>query len=412
MRIYKPINKKYLDSLVPDEKKIIREIIQDNLYYELRPSGNIYWVLRYARNGKSTTKTIGMYPHVSIPDARKKALDFMSKVKNGLPIDSDSTFDHLFKEWFEYNRSRWQDDTAKRKIYIYKTYIKGHLGKYSINEINGPKITNCLNNILKKQIPESCNKAKQIINGVFLYAIAKGYTQYNPIPAVTAGMRAVIAGKNKNYRFISDAKTLKEFLNAIDNYKGDIIVKEALKVALITFVRPYNIRTMEWDEINFDSCEWNIPAEKMKMKRAHIVPLPKQVIEILLNLKPITGDSKYVFAFPTNTGWKIMSDNTLNKAIKSMGFGDKLVCHSVRHTASTFLHEMGWDSIVIERQLAHVDKNTVRGTYNKAELIEIRKEMLQFWADYLYELKDSDKPFIKRLSTKSKISEIAEIVYV
>ncbi|UOD33727.1 tyrosine-type recombinase/integrase [Deferribacteraceae bacterium V6Fe1] len=408
----KSITNKYLESLSPKEK-LYRISIQENLFLEIRPNGKKYWVIRYTNEqGKSTTKTLGMYPYVAIPEARKQALEFISNVKQGLPTGKSSTFDHLFEEWYKANLSRWKDDTAKRKKYIYNTYIKGYLGKYGINEIKGPKIIKCLSDILKRQIPETCNKAKQVINGVFNYAIANGYTRYNPIPAVIAGMGVTISSKNKNYRYISDPKTLKSLLNAIDNYNGDIIVKEALKVALITFVRPYNIRTMQWDEINFDSCEWNIPAEKMKMKRAHIVPLPKQVIQILTKLKPITGDCKYVFSFRTKTRWKIMSDNTLNKAIKSLGFGDKMVSHSVRHTASTFLHEMGWDSIVIERQLSHIDKNTVRGTYNKAEFIETRKEMLQFWADYLYELKESDKPFIKRLSTKFKISEMTEIVYV
>ena len=141
----------------------------------------------------------------------------------------------------------------------------------------------------------------------------------------------------------------------------------------------------------------------MKMKRAHIVPLPRQAIEILNNIKPLTGDYKYVFAAIWEKGSKIMSDNTLNKVIKSIGFGDVMVSHSTRHTASTLLHEMGWPSIVIERQLAHVDKNTVRDTYNRAEYLETRKKMLQFWADYLDELKESEKPFLKYLNFSPEI---------
>ena len=373
------ITKKFLDSLKPKEK-LYRKSVGEGLFIEVRPNGKKFWVFRYSINNKPSSKKIGQYPYISYTEARDKVFELRNNLEKGLPINSNAKFNELFNDWFKNNKKKWAEKTAERKIRIYEIYIKDHLGNININEINVETIVNCLKKIMKKNIPETLKKAKQIINGVFRYAIACGYISHNPTSSISE-ILGTTNPKNKHYRSIQDPGTLKKLLIAIDG----------------------NIRTMQWDEIDFEKGLWNIPAEKMKMKRAHIVPLPRQAIEILNNIKPLTGDYKYVFAAIWEKGSKIMSDNTLNKVIKSIGFGDVMVSHSTRHTASTLLHEMGWPSIVIERQLAHVDKNTVRDTYNRAEYLETRKKMLQFWADYLDELKESEKPFLKYLNFSPEI---------
>ncbi len=193
---------------------------------------------------------------------------------------------------------------------------------------------------------------------------------------------------------------LKLFLEGLNNYTGNPITKLAIKFQILTFVRPGNIRFCEWKEIDFKNSLWIIPKEKMKTGFSHVVPLSKQSIKILEQIKIITGDDKYVFNYP-NKNDKPLSEGTLIKAVRTIALntvGYKIVPHGFRHTASTFLNEMGFNQMYIEKQLAHKDTNKVRGIYNKAEYLTQRTFMMQFWADYLDELIKAEKAFIKQLN--------------
>jgi len=190
---------------------------------------------------------------------------------------------------------------------------------------------------------------------------------------------------------ITDPKKIKELLLAIDGFQGTFTVKCALDFLPLVFVRPGELRHAEWAEFDLDECLWAIPAEKMKMKRDHLVPLSRQAVEILRELERFTGDGKYVFP-SIRTKKRPMSENTINVALRRLGYSKKeMTGHGFRTMASTRLHEMGWKTEVIEVQLAHADRNKIRGVYNRAEYLEDRKRMMQAWSDYLDGLKNEEK---------------------
>jgi integrase len=190
---------------------------------------------------------------------------------------------------------------------------------------------------------------------------------------------------------ITDPKKIGELLSAIDGYTGNVITRCALRLAPLVFVRPGELRKAEWAEIDLEQAEWKIPAEKMKTRRPHIVPLSTQAAEILKELKPLTGGGRYVFP-SLRTSKRPMSNNTVLAALRRMGYAkEEMSGHGVRAMASTVLHEQGWQSDVIERQLAHTERNSVKAVYNYAEFLPERKRMMQAWADYLYALKSGAK---------------------
>jgi len=192
------------------------------------------------------------------------------------------------------------------------------------------------------------------------------------------------------FKNITDPKELGELLRAIHDYQGDISTKYALKLAPLVFVRPANIRYAEWGEIDFEKAVWRIPANKMKMRTPHIVPLSRQALQILEEVRRFNGSYRYVFVSPVST-IKPLSENTLNMGLKRLGFGDKMVSHGFRHTASTMLHENisihGFHSEIIERQMAHAERNGVKAAYNHAEYLPERTKLMQWWADYLDKLR-------------------------
>jgi len=197
-------------------------------------------------------------------------------------------------------------------------------------------------------------------------------------------LRGALAPVNQtHFATITDPKRVGELLRAIEEYKGTFEVKCALQLAPYLFVRPGELRHAEWSEIDLDAAQWRIPASKMKMKRMHLVPLSKQVVAILRDLQPLTGRGKYLFPSVRSTA-RPMSENTVNAALRRMDFEKSEICgHGFRAMASTILHEQGWNSDVIERQLAHVEGNKVKGAYNHAEHLPERVKMMQHWADYL-----------------------------
>ncbi len=237
----------------------------------------------------------------------------------------------------------------------------------------------------KRGATEKLKKVRQRCGEVWKYAIITGRAEYNPAPDLAS---AFVPHKREHYAHLSVTE-LPEFLSSIDKYMGSQIVRVALRVLILTGVRPGELRKAEWSEINFDTGVWEIPAEKMKMRRPHIVPLSEQVIDLLKQLYPISGSYQYIF--PSRTDYrKHISDMALNTMIRRMGYSGRATGHGFRHTMSTILHEQGYNTAWIETQLAHVDKNSIRGTYNHAQYIDGRREMLQWYADYMGALENGD----------------------
>lgn len=232
------------------------------------------------------------------------------------------------------------------------------------------------------------HRVRAVCSQVFRYAIATGRAERDPCQDLRG---AISPAKKQHFATMTDPKAIGKLLNAMENYQGSFVTKCALKLSPMLFVRPGELRRMEWAEIEWDKAEWRIPAHKMKMRVQHIVPLPKQALVILRELEPLTGHgaaAKYVFP-SIRTLERPMSENTVNAALKGMGYdGSEIVAHGFRAMASTLLNEQGWKWDAIERQLAHAERNSVRAAYNYAEYLPERREMMQGWADYLEGLKD------------------------
>ncbi|HIA3727555.1 TPA: tyrosine-type recombinase/integrase, partial [Klebsiella pneumoniae] len=227
-------------------------------------------------------------------------------------------------------------------------------------------------------------KVRQRCSEVFRYAIATGRAEFNPAADLSSALEV---HQSNHFPFLK-ADELPDFLRALDSYTGSRLVQIATKLLMITGVRTIELRAALWSEFDLDNAIWEISAERMKMRRSHLVPLSTQALDLLNELKMMTGNYRYVFP-GRNDPNKPMSEASINQVIKRIGYGGRLTGHGFRHTMSTILHEKGFDSAWIEIQLAHVDKNSIRGTYNHAQYLEKRSSMIQWYNDYIYSIKDS-----------------------
>jgi integrase len=226
---------------------------------------------------------------------------------------------------------------------------------------------------LAQRIMQSCGQ-------IFMYAIATGRAERNPVPDLRGALKVPVV---KHHAYLK-AADLPEYLKKLESYDGAVITKLALRLLLLTFVRTGELRAAEWTEIDFDKAEWRIPAERMKMKEVHIVPLSDQAVAVLRELQKHTGNRRYILPNEHNQ-LTFMSENTMLFALYRMGYRSKLTGHGFRSTASTILNENGYQPDVIERQLAHCERNKVRAAYNHAQYLPERRKMMQWWADYLDE---------------------------
>ena len=263
-----------------------------------------------------------------------------------------------------------------------KKYILPEFEKMPLNEITSGLILNLCRKIEDRGTIEMASWVKTLIGQIFRYAIATDRAENDPTSALK---NALASRKHKHMAALTKPSEIAMLIKNINEYPRQI-VQCALKFSALTFCRPGEIRQAEWSEIDFENKEWRIPAEKMKMKRVHIVPLSRQAVELLHFLQKFTGKNKWLFPSARNNG-KPMSNNAVRVALRSMVYtNDDMTAHGFRAMASTRLNEMGWSADVIERQLAHSDNNAVRAAYNHAEYLDERKKMMQFWADYLDEL--------------------------
>ncbi|MDP1557842.1 MAG: site-specific integrase, partial [Nitrosomonas sp.] len=232
---------------------------------------------------------------------------------------------------------------------------------------------------------EKAQRTREYVGRVFRYAIQTGRAERDPSGDLRGALTPV---KAKHHASITDPKAIGALLRAIDGYIGSYTTKCALQLAPLAFVRPGELRHAEWVEVDSNKAEWRIPAHKMKMREQHIIPLSRQAIEILKAIQPVTGNEKYVFPGGRST-IRPMSENTINAALRRLGYRpDEMTGHGFRSMASTLLHEHGWPHEAIERQLAHAERNKVSAAYNFAEHLPKRREMMQWWADWLEGLKD------------------------
>jgi len=391
-----------IKSLKPS-KKPIKKFDGGGLYIHITPAGSKLWRYKYKYNGLSKIFSIGKYPIIGLKDARSKHMKAQKLLLNGIDPSANkkekklnrfNNFGAIAQQWFDNQKPGWSENYSKKVWRGMEINLLPWLKNKPINEITTRMVLDVLRNIEKRGAIETAHRTGQIANQIFIFAIAWEFLDNNPANDIS---KALQVNPEKNLAAITNPVEVGELLRAMDEFQGTFVVQCALKLQPFVFVRPGELRKAEWKEIDFKNCLWTIPAHRMKMKREHIVPLSKQALELLNSIHPLTGHGKYIFP-AVHTDSRPMSNNTLNVALRRLGYSkDQMCAHGFRTTASTNLHEMGWKSEVVERQLAHVDKNSIRGTYNKAEYIEERIKMMRSWADYLDGLKSGAEiiPFKK-----------------
>jgi integrase len=379
----------------PREK---RYILKDErgLHLEVQPSGGKWWRLRYWIGGKEGRLSLGTYPEVSLADARERREEARRLIAKGIDPsaarkaekaaaeEAEATFENVAREWIGKNEPTWAPRHTESIVARLARHVFPFIGKRPIAEVNAPELLRVVKRIEAQGLNESAKRALQVCGQVFRYAVATCRAERDPSGDLRGALAPV---KPKSFAAITDPKQVGGLLRAIDEFMGSFVVKAALTLAPLVFVRPGELRHAEWAEIDLDAAQWNIPAEKMKMGRPHIVPLARQAVAVLKELHALTGEGRYLFP-SMRTNARPMSENTVNAALRRMGFGkDEMTGHGFRAMASTILHEQGWPSDVIERQLAHVERNKVKGAYNRAEYLPERTRVMQAWADYLDALK-------------------------
>ena len=391
-----PLTDKEIQSFKPADKPY-KKADGGGLYLWITPAGGKFWRFKYRFGGREKTLTLGQYPDLRLANARKKHQaareqlangDDPSEVKRQEKLKQQKTFEVVAAEWWDAQRDRWTGGYAANVWRRLELDALPWLKNKPIDEISSQEILQILRRVESRGAVDTAHRISQHLSNIFGYALVCGLTPNNPAAGLVKALKTTL---KRNLPAITDPQKIGELLRAIDAFQGSFVVKQALRLAPLVFVRPGELRAAEWTEFNLDEGLWEIPAHRMKMKRPHIVPLSTQAVEILRDLEPLTGQGKYVFP-SVRTPAKPMSENTLNAALRRLGYSkDEIVAHGFRSMASTRLHEMGWKSEIIEFQLAHADKNKVRGVYNRAEYWEERKRMIQAWADSLDALKKDKK---------------------
>jgi integrase len=394
----------------PSEKPV-KYFDGGGLFLLLTPSGGKLWKLKYRFGGVEKTLSLGAYPQVSLSDAREKRSKARRKIDTGIdPAEekkavmaekaeiSENTFQNIALEWHSKRYDTWtrgHAETIKRRL---ERDVFPLIGHRPIKGIKASDIINVLRIIESRGAIETAHRIKIVCSQIFRYARASDKTDTDPTIDINGFIQPA---KVKHRAAIIEPEGIAGLLRSIDGYEGTFIVKCALQLAPLIFVRPGELRSAEWTEIDFKSALWTIPAERMKMRTSHIVPLSCQTIEILKSLHPFTRNSKYVFP-SSRSPLRPMSNNAILSALRRMGFEkDEMSGHGFRAMARTILDEvLQFRPDFIEHQLAHAVRDPNGRAYNRTSHIEERKKMMQVWADYLDGLKAGAKVIpLKRTGT-------------
>jgi integrase len=380
--------------------KALRLFDANGLYLEVAPAGGKWWRLKYRFGGKEKRISLGVYPEVSLKEARERRDEARRMIARGMDpsearkaekaqaVEDEQTFERVAREWFTKFQANWTASHGDRIMRRFELDVFPWLGSRPIREVAPPELLTVIQRIESRGAVETAHRALQNCGQVFRYAVATGRAGRDP----SGDLRGAIPpSKEKHHASIIEPKLIAPLLRNLDTYQGSFVVGCALRLAPLVFVRPGELRHAEWTEINLDAQEWRIPAAKMKMREQHIVPLSKQSVAIVQELQPLTGHGRYLFP-SERTLSRPMSENTVNGALRRMGYAkDEMTGHGFRSMASTLLNELGFNRDWIERQLAHAERNNIRAAYNFAQHLPERRKMMQAWADHLDSLKTGAK---------------------
>lgn len=370
---------------------------EKGLYLEISPRGGKWWRLKYRFANKERRLSLGTYPEVSLAEARERRDAARKLVAAGVDPSQErkrekaaqaerasNTLESVAKEWLA--AQGWASNYREKVEGRLKRWIFPLLGDRPLRDITAPELLTALRRIEAAGNVETARRAKQHVSRAYRFAMAAGKADANP----AAGLEEALQAKPKATHFaaVTDPDRLGELLRAIDGFQGTPAVTAALRLAPLLLVRPGELRRAEWDEIDLDGALWAIPAEKMKMRQAHLVPLPTQAVAMLRHLQPWTSRSRYVFP-GGRSAHRPMSENALNAALRRVGYAKgEVTVHGFRATARTLLDEvLGFRPDYIEHQLAHQVRDANGRAYNRTTFLEQRRVMLQRWAGYLDELR-------------------------
>ena len=361
------------------------------LYLLVNPNGSKYWRMKYRVAGKEKLLAVGVYPDVPLVDARRRRDEAKRLLaaggdpgqekqaeKQAKILAVQNSFESIAIEWHDYKKPNWSDGYASDILEYLTKDIFPFIGKRSINDIKPAEMLSVLRKMEQRGVLDKLKKTRQACRQIFTYAVITGRAENNPVTDLVGALKAP---KQKHFPHLN-VEQIPDFLNALNEYSGSMVTRSATRLLMLTGLRTIELRASEWVDIDFEKGIWQIPAERMKMRRPHVVPLSSQVKALLEEVHQLTGRGKYIFPGRNDSG-KPMSEASINQVIKRIGYDGKATGHGFRHTMSTILHEQGYNTAWIETQLAHVDKNSIRGTYNHAQYLDGRREMLQWYADYM-----------------------------
>lgn len=374
------------------------------LYVEVFPNGSKLWRLKYRRVDKSETRiSLGKYPEVSLVQARiERDKIKLQRKQAGVDPAADrrlkklqaqqaagDTFEAVAREWHTKQLQRWRPQQGKKVMAWFEKDLFPWIGGRPVSKITSPELLTVIRRIEGRGAIEKSHRVLQVSGQIFRYAVATGRAESEPASALRGSLTPV---KTTHHASVTDPRAVGELLRAIDGYTGTLTARCALRLAPLVFVRPGELRHAEWDEINFATAEWRIPAEKMKLDEPHIVPLSNQALAIFEEMRPLTGRAKYVFHSERTTKRPI-SENTINASLRRLGYTtEQMTGHGFRAMARTILDEVLNERVdLIEHQLAHAVKDTNGRAYNRTAHLPERKRMMQRWADYLDILREERK---------------------
>jgi len=363
------------------------------LYLEVTPTGGRYWRLKYRHGGKERRLAFGVYPEVSLKTARERRTEARAILDRGddpgaakrdalalAERETAASFEAVAREWLGHQSAGWAAGTLDMIRKSLEAEVFPSIGARPMAHLRPRDVMPLVKRIEARGAAETAGRVLQRVKSVFRYAVVHDRIESNPMLDLKPS--ELLKPRTTKHRAAMADKELPAFLATLDAYKGEASTLAALRLLMLTAVRPGELRGARWAEIDADAALWRIPAERMKMKAPHLVPLSRQALELLEAQRRISGERELVFPSPFYPG-KPLSENTVNSALARMGYKGEHSAHGFRALFSTVANECGHDPDMIERQLAHVEKNQVRAAYHRSEYLEGRARLLQWWADYL-----------------------------
>jgi integrase len=387
------------------------------LYLLVKPDGGRYWRLDYRIHGKRKTLAVGVYPQVTLADARSAREEARSHLRDGVDpsaqkrvnaiaarVAAGNTFKMVAEEYKEKRKREGLAAVTLEKLeWLLGQYLYPSLGSRPIGEIEAPELLEALRGAEQRGLLETAARLRSVCGRVFRYAIATGRAKRDP----SADLRGAIAtAKPKHHAAILEPIGVGELMRVVDGYTGHPTTRIALKIAPLLFVRPGELRSAEWPEFDFENALWRLPETKMKMRIAHLIPLSRQALQLLSELRKLTGKGRFLFPSIRSVS-RCMSENTINAALRRLGYSrEELTGHGLRRMASTLLNEHGFNPDWIERQLAHAERDEVRAVYNAAEWLSDRRIMMQWWSDYL------DRLAVGQTEAPEPVGQTSSVTYL